>query len=94
MTSSRLYCANVDDRQAQWFLAKYFQDRYQDEVLLRSHKAKQYNEREFFERFNSRLKEQYSGRNIMVKGAQKVLKHLKFGVIAIFTDPLLKIAVS
>ena len=65
-----------------------------DVIPMAPHEAKRYNERSSSERFNSRLKEQFGGRNVMVKGAQKVMQHLMFGVIAIFADQLLKIAVS
>ena len=41
------------------------------------------------ERFNSRLKEEFGGRNVRVRGAQKVGLHLMFGVIALFADRLL-----
>jgi len=43
------------------------------------------------ERFNSRLKEEFGGSNVMVRGAQKVWLHLMFGVIALFADQLLKL---
>ena len=43
------------------------------------------------ERFNSRLKEEFGGSNVMVRGAQKVGLHLMFGVIALFADQLLKL---
>ncbi len=65
-----------------------------DVIPMAPHEAKRYNERSSSERFNSRLKEQFGGRNVMVKGAQKVMQHLMFGVIAIFADQLLKIAIS
>ena len=63
-----------------------------DATPMAPHEAKRYNERSSSERFNSRLKEQFGGRNVMVKGAHKVMQHLMFGVIAIFADQLLKIA--
>ena len=43
------------------------------------------------ERFNSRLKEEFGGGNVMVRGAKKVRLHLMFGVIALFADQLLKL---
>ena len=63
-----------------------------DVIPMAPHEAKRYNERSSSERFNSRLKEQFGGRNVMVRGANKVMQHLMFGVIAIFADQLLKIA--
>jgi IS5 family transposase len=63
------------------------------EVLpMAPHEAARYNERTAVERFNSRLKEEFGGRNVMVRGARKVMMHLMFGVVAIFADQLLKLA--
>ena len=55
------------------------------------HEAKRYNERSVVERFNGRLKEEFGGRNVMVRGAKKVMQHLMFGVITLFADQLLKV---
>lgn len=55
------------------------------------HEARRYNERSVAERFNSRLKEEFGGRNVMVRGAGKVMLHLMFGVMSIFADHLLKL---
>ena len=56
------------------------------------HDATRYNERTAVERFNSRMKEEFGARNVMVPGAQKVKVHLMFGVIALFADQLAKLA--
>jgi hypothetical protein len=66
--------------------------RGKDVIPMASHEASRYKERSAAERFNSRLKEEFGGRNIMVRGAQKVKMHLMFAVIAIFADQLLKLA--
>jgi hypothetical protein len=50
-----------------------------------------YNERSAAERANSRLKEEFGGRNVMVRGYKKVKLHLMFGVIALFADQLFKL---
>jgi hypothetical protein len=55
------------------------------------HEAMRYNERTAAERFNSRMKEGFGARNIMVRGPHKVKMHLMFGVIALFADQLLKL---
>jgi hypothetical protein len=55
------------------------------------HEAKRYNERTASERCNSRLKEEFGGRSIMVRGPQKVMMHLMFGMLALFADQLLKV---
>ena len=66
--------------------------RGKDIVPMAPHEASRYKERSVVERFNSRLKEEFGGRNIMVRGAQKVKMHLMFGVVAIFADHLIKLA--
>jgi len=58
---------------------------------LSPHEAARYKERTVAERFNSRLKEEFGGGNVMVRGAKKVGLHLMFGVIALFADQLLKL---
>jgi hypothetical protein len=56
------------------------------------HEAIRYRERTACERFNSRIKEEFGGHQVMVRGYQKVKLHLMFGVIALFADQLLKLA--
>lgn len=60
-------------------------------VPLSPAESVRYNERTASERANSRLKEEFGGNNVMVKGAKKVKLHLMFGVIALFADQLLKL---
>lgn len=60
-------------------------------IPMEPHEAQRYNERTASERFNSRLKEEFGGRNVMVRGARKVMIHLMFGVVALFADQLLKV---
>lgn len=60
-------------------------------VPMAPHEAVRYNERSAVERFNSRMKEEFGARNVMVRGAQKVKLHLMFGVIALFADQLIKL---
>lgn len=62
-----------------------------DAIPMAPHEARRYNERSVAERFNSRLKEEFGGRNVMVRGAEKVMLHLMFGVISLFADHLLKL---
>jgi hypothetical protein len=66
--------------------------RGRDVIPLAPHEAARYKERTASERFNSRLKEEFGGGNVMVRGAQKVLLHLMFGIIALFADQLLKLS--
>jgi hypothetical protein len=58
------------------------------------HEARRYNGRSAVERFNGRLKEEFGGRNVMARGAKKVMSHLMFGVISLFADQLLKLEIS
>jgi hypothetical protein len=60
-------------------------------IPLAPHEADRYKERTVAERFNSRLKEEFGGSNVMVRGVQKVVLHLMVGVIALFADQLLKL---
>jgi len=60
-------------------------------IPLAPHEAARYRERTVVERGYSRLKENFGADNLMVRGAQKVLLHLMFGVIALFADQLLKL---
>jgi hypothetical protein len=65
--------------------------RGQEVIPLAPHEAARYKERTVAERFNSRLKEEFGGGNVMVRGAKKVGLHLMFGVVALFADQLLKL---
>jgi hypothetical protein len=60
-------------------------------IPMAPHEAKRYNERTASERCNSRLKEEFGGRNVMVRGPKKVMMHLMFGMLALFADQLLKV---
>ena len=62
------------------------------EVLpMAPHEAQRYNERTVSERFSNRLKEEFGGKNVRVRGYEKVKLHLMFGVIALFADQLIKL---
>ena len=50
-----------------------------------------YKERTMVERVNARLKDEFGGRNVRVRGAGKVMAHLMFGVLALTADQLLKL---
>jgi hypothetical protein len=49
-----------------------------------------YNERTAVERVFGRLKDEFGGRMIRVRGAAKVMAHLMFGILALTADQLLK----
>jgi Transposase DDE domain/Transposase domain (DUF772) len=65
--------------------------RRKDVIPLAPHEAVRYRERTVAERFNSRLKEEFGAKNVMVRGAEKVGLHLMFGLVALFADQLLKL---
>ena len=47
-----------------------------------------YNERSTIERVNGRLKDEFGGRHVRVRGAAKVMCHCMFGVLALTADQL------
>jgi hypothetical protein len=51
-----------------------------------------YKERTMVERVNARLKDEFGGRTVRVRGAAKVMAHLMFGVLALTVDQLRKLA--
>jgi hypothetical protein len=65
--------------------------RGQEVIPLAPHEAARYRERTVAERFNGRLKGEFGGDHVIVRGAKKVGLHLMFGVIALFADQLLKL---
>jgi len=65
--------------------------RRKEAIPMAPHEAVRYNERTAAERCNSRLKEDFGGRSVMVRGADKVMMHLMFGVLTLFADQLLKV---
>ena len=53
--------------------------------------AQRYRERSQAERTNARLKDDYGGRFIRVRGHDKVMSHLMFGLLALTTDQLMRL---
>jgi hypothetical protein len=51
-----------------------------------------FRDRTLIERVNGRLKDEFGGRTIRVRGACKVMAHLMFGVVALTVDQLLRLA--
>ena|ERR1017187_2841719 len=54
-----------------------------EKIPLAPAEAQRFKQRSSSERVNSLLKERYGGRFVRVRGAQKVMAHLMFGVIAL-----------
>ncbi len=50
---------------------------------------RRYNERSNVERVNGRLKDEFGGRSVRVRGHAKVMCHLMFGILALTADQLL-----
>ena len=53
--------------------------------------AVRYNERTAAERTNARLKDEFGGDNVMVRGHAKVKSHLMFGVLCLAADQLMRL---
>jgi Transposase DDE domain/Transposase domain (DUF772) len=51
-----------------------------------------FKKRTIVEQLNARLKDEFGGRMIYVRGAAKVMAHLMFGVVAITVDQLLRLS--
>lgn len=49
-----------------------------------------YNERSTVERANARIKDEFGGRSVRVRGHAKVLCHLMFGIVALTVDQLIR----
>ncbi len=49
-----------------------------------------YNERSNVERVNGRLKDEFGGKMVRVRGSVKVMTHLMFGIIALTADQLMR----
>ena len=60
-------------------------------IPMAPHEAVRYRERTSSERCNSRLKDDFGARDVMVKGPSKVEMHLMFGVMTLFADQLLRL---
>jgi hypothetical protein len=52
---------------------------------------RRYQERTAVERVNGRLKDEFGGKNVRVRGHAKVLTHLMFGILALTADQLLRL---
>ena len=60
------------------------------EAIDKTAESLRYNERSTVERVNGRLKDEFGGRMIRVKGHAKVMAHLMFGILALTVDQLMK----
>ena len=56
-----------------------------------SPEARRYRERSTVERVNGRLKEEFGGRHVRVRGPDKVMCHLMFGILALTVEQLMRL---
>ena len=61
---------------------------------LNPHQAVRFRERTSVERVYSRLKDEFGGRFVRVRGWAKVMAHLTFGILALTVDQLLRLVAS
>ena len=66
------------------------QTRKGEQAMMAPHEKIRFRERTTVERVNSRLKDEFGGRFLRVRGHAKVMAHLMFGVIALTVDQLLR----
>ena len=57
------------------------------------HEAQRYQERTQAERTNGRLKDDFGGRHIRVKGHAKVMSHLMFGLLALSAEQWMRLRI-
>jgi hypothetical protein len=53
--------------------------------------AQRYKERSQAERTNARLKDDFGGRHVRVRGNSKVMSHLMFGILALTAEQLMRL---
>ena len=66
--------------------------RHEGLVAMAPHEAERYKERTSVERVNSRIKDEFGGRNVRVRGHAKVMAHLMFGLLVLTVDQILRLA--
>lgn len=60
-------------------------------VKMRPHEASRFRERTTVERVYSRLKDEFGGNTVRVRGNPKVMAHLMFGVLVLTVDQILRL---
>ena len=63
----------------------------QRRIGLVSPEARRYRERSTVERVNGRLKDEFGGRYVRVRGPGKVWCHLMFGILALTVEQLMRL---
>ncbi len=62
-----------------------------EKIEFAPHEAQRYKERSQAERTNARLKDEFGGKQIGVRGHAKVMSHLMFGLLALTADQLMRL---
>lgn len=62
----------------------------EDARQFNPHEAQRYKERSTAERINARLKDEFGGLLIRVRGHSKIMAHLMFGILALTVDQLMR----
>lgn len=60
-------------------------------INFKAPEAVRFNNRTSVERVNSRLKDEYGGRTVRVRGPLKIMAHLMFGILALTADQLIRL---
>src|SRR5665811_951972 len=66
--------------------------RFKPALPMLPHEANRFRERTTVERVNARLKDEFGGRSVRVRGALKVMVHLMFGILALTADQILRLS--
>ena len=66
------------------------ENKAQATVHIKTAEAVRYNERSTVERVNARLKDEFGGRHLRVRGHAKAMCHLMFGILALTADQLMR----
>ncbi len=62
-----------------------------EKIEFAPHEAQRHKERTQAERTNARLKDEFGGNQIWVRGATKVTSHLMFGLLVLSADQLMRL---
>ena len=59
--------------------------------VFSENEKQRFRQRTVVEQLNARLKDEFGGRVIYVRGAVKIMAHLMFGIVALTVDQLLRL---
>jgi hypothetical protein len=90
--SEQLGHVAIIDRKAPQKQVTQLPNRKKQKVHFSPAQAVRFRERTMVERVFSRLKNEFGGNSVRVRGPQKVMQHLMFGILALTADQLLRLA--